>query len=153
MKVEKIITVFEDLEIEGVTLLSKEEANHLLTPEERIHNGPCWLRTPGNLSDCACYIDSIGYVDNDGLDVDYCYGIVRPALKINIAHADLIIGDKFLFRGNEFKIISPTLAWMCHTDIGKHVFRKNAKANDANNYEASDVKKFVDEWFNDMRTL
>lgn len=30
MKVEKIITVFEDLEIEEATLLSKEEVNHLL---------------------------------------------------------------------------------------------------------------------------
>ena len=53
--------------------------------------GACywWLRSPGIDADCACFVGNYGYVDSDGLEVDYDYGIssaygVRPALVLNL---------------------------------------------------------------------
>ena len=134
-------------DIRGITLLSVEEAESLLTEKERRYSNSWWLRTPGYYRDGACYVGSNGYV--------YCYGDgvdgddvgVRPALIINLESSDLKVGDTFKFGDKEFKILSPTIAWMHKDDIGRCAFRKDWEADDANNYEASDVKKFVDEWF------
>ena len=43
-----------------------------------------WLRTPGNNSSYACCVYISGSVSSDGLDVDYYYIGVRPALKLNL---------------------------------------------------------------------
>lgn len=72
---------------------------------------------------------------------------VRPALKIsNLALSNLSIKDKFIFSGKTFTVISKDYA-LCDESIGNCPFRKDWGAKDANVYEASDVKKFVDEWF------
>ena len=80
---------------------------------------------------------------------DYvCYYYdVRPVLIIsNLESSGLKIGDTFEFGSKQFEIISNNKAF-CLTNIGACVFKRNSNALNANNYERSDVKKFIDEWF------
>lgn len=51
------------------------------------------------------------------------------------------LGDEFKFGGKWFKVISQDLAF-CLESIGYCRFRKDYVADDA-----SDVKKFIDKWF------
>lgn len=136
----------QNVKILGATLLSKEEVETLLTQQERACKNWWWLRSPGYESYCAAIV-LIGGVSDYGLSVNDDRGCVRPALKIDISNSDIKIGDTFTFREKVFKVISPELAWMYKDDIGRCVFRKDWKAPDANIYEASDVKKFIDNWF------
>ena len=131
---------------EGATLLSVDEARKLLSKKDREYSNWWWLRLPGYYQDYAAYVSTDGLVDCTGYDVDYADVCVRPALKINLESSGLTIGDTFSFGGKTFKIISDDLAF-CLEDIGTHCFRKDWKTPDANVYEASDVKKFIDAWF------
>lgn len=138
-------------EILGATLLSKEEAKTLLKKDKRTYGKNWWLRTPGDDNYYACFVNFYGYLDTIGQYVYYDIFKVRPALKIDISTSDIQIGDIFIFGDKEFKVISPELAWMYNDDIGECVFREDWTAEDANIYEASDVKKFVDAWFEKAR--
>lgn len=141
------------LEIIGATLLTTEEVEKL--PWEILKIGCCWwwLRWPGNFRYTAAYVDSIGSVRYCGIDVDCTYGVVRPALIINLESSALQIGDKFLFGDKEFEIVSDTRA-LCTESIGNCAFREDWKAKNANDYESSDIKKFVDAWYQEqMNTL
>ena len=139
-KVTKIITPAE-VEFEGATLLSADEAETLLTPEERVYSRNWWLRTPGYNSYYACYVSYIGNVVINGLNVIFNdYGI-RPVLKITNL-GDLKIGDMFEIDKWKFKIISPKLAWLYKQDIRTDSF--DEKTND---YEKSHAKKVVDSWY------
>lgn len=135
----------------GATLLSREEAEELLTKEERFYENWWWLRSPGYYSFDTCYVNFGGYVYDDCY-TNYAGGGVRPALKINISSSDVKVGDVFMFGGKEFKIISPELAWMHNDDIGTCAFREKRDAPDANVYEVSDVKNYVDAWFHKTKT-
>lgn len=147
MIVKKTFTKGKQLDIKGATLLSSDEAASLLTAAERRYWLTWWLRTPGSSSYYACNVSCVGGVADYGYTVSYISG-VRPALIINrIKSSGWKVGDIFEFDGKEFKILSPTLAWMYKDDIGRCAFRKSFKADDANDYEASDIKKFVDNWF------
>ena len=134
------------LKIKGATLLSVDEAKKLLSEEDREYSNWWWLRSPGYSQGYAASVNLDGSVHYCGDDVDYADDCVRPALKINLESSGLTIGDTFSFGGKTFKIISDDLAF-CLEDIGTHCFRKDWKAPDANVYEASDVKRFVDAWF------
>lgn len=147
MKVNKIIksTVEEELEITGATLLSIEEAEESLTEEERKHTCYYWLRSPGFNSSYAAHAYFDGEIDSYGYSVNNALA-VRPALQItNLESSNLEIGDTFELGDFEFKVISDNLAWMHKQDIGGYVF--NNYFNNGNDYETSDVKKFVDKWF------
>ena len=155
MKVKKIVTIDTDIEIIGATLLSTEEAEKL--PERlRKYSNWWWLRSKGYGSH-ATYVDRGGSVNYHGDAVIYGNNCVRPALKIsNLESANFKIGDTFEFGGKQFEVISNDMAF-CKNDIGVYVFRVNYNvygyivdydAPDANDYEISNVKKFVDDWFN-----
>lgn len=152
MKVEKIViqsieTV--DIDIIGITLLSIEEYNKYrdLIP---VHDSYWWLRSPNPFLLLAVYgVRSYdNEVDNKILVADEDIGI-SPALKIsNLESSDLKIGNKFMFGGKIFTIISDDYA-QCDEIIGKGVFRKDWEIldRDANDYEVSDVKKYINNWF------
>lgn len=148
MKVEVIIKsrATVDLEITGATLLSIEEAKGL--PDHlRTHTNWWWLRSPGDNSSDAASVGGDGSVDYTYSLVSISLGAVRPALRIkNFESSDLKIGDFIIFDGKEFEIVSGNLAF-CKTDIGEHCFQEDWDADDANDYEKSDVKKFIDNWF------
>lgn len=148
MTVEKIITKTEqkELEITGATLLSYEEYEKYKTKISRRAYW-WWLRSPGTTSEShASYVNNYGnaYLSGNYVD-DSCIEVV-PALRI-ILNSDFEIGDKIKFGVNTFTIISEYYA-LCDNSIGYHCFREDDyKTSDANDYEKSDVKKFVDEWF------
>lgn len=147
MEVNKIVNIKEDLDITGATLLSIEEAKKLPI-ELRGHGDFWWLRSPGYEPYYAAYVSYGGSICDQGSIVSSSLGVVRPALKIsNLESSNFQIGDQFVFDGKFFQIILDNLA-LCLTDIGKCWFRESWKVEDANDYEKSDVKKYVDNWFN-----
>ena len=134
--------ILRNLKIHGATLLSVEEAENLLTEEERRYRVWWWLRSPGYDSSDAAYVNFYGDVFYDGDCVDYDDYCVRPALKISNLESSNLIGDVFEVGDWKFKVISKNLAWLYEQDIGKHIF--DAKTNV---YEQSEIKQFVDDWF------
>ena len=146
MEVLKNIQIKAKLEITGSTLLSVEEAEAL--PQHlRPYKDWWWLRSPGYTQSTAALVRNFGGVFVFGLSVNHDNDAARPALKIrNLESSDFKVGDKFEFGGAEFEIVSDNLAF-CTGDIGRCAFRKDREAEDANIYEASDIKKFVDEWY------
>ena len=144
MTVEKIIITKEreELNIVGATLLSTEEAETLLSREERKYEDWWRLRSPGTDSSHAAGVDYLGSVNYFGLDVYRNDVAVRPALQIkDLRSSNLKVGDRFEFGGKLFRIISDELAF-CEEDIGYHRFDA-----ETNVYEQSEIKKFVDAWF------
>lgn len=138
--------------IKGATLLSKEEAKNLLTDRERMctYGGEeCWwwLRSPGSCQYLASIVRHDGYIGY-GARTDTDDDCVRPALIIsNLSSSNLQMGDIFELGGRKFKVISKEYA-LCEEPVGQCPFRKDWQAKDANVYEKSDIKKFVDNWFN-----
>jgi hypothetical protein len=128
------------------TLLSTDEAESLLTKKEKAYHDWWWLRSPGMYQHYAANVTSGGSVNYYGDRVNYVYDCVRPALIINLKSSNYKIGDTFKFGNKAFKIISDNSAF-CLEDIGTHCFREDPEAPDANDYDASDVKKFIDAWF------
>lgn len=149
--VKHVATIDEqDLDILGATLLTVEEAKQL--PKRlREYYTWWWLKSPGYYSYYAAYVYANGFVYNYGTDVSDEYGSVRPALIIsNLESSGLEIGDTFEFGKKRFEIISNDRAF-CLTGEGPCAFRYDWKASDANDYEKSDIKKDVDEWFDDHK--
>lgn len=150
MKVKKIITSTVELELDitGATLLTKEEAEQLPKRLREYHDYWWWLKLPlpGPYHNHTAVVDVDGCVYYYGELVDFD-NAVRPALVIsNLKSSEFKIGDKFEFGDKEFEIISDNRA-LCLTDIGRCAFRDDQDAEDASIYEKSDVKKFIDGWF------
>ena len=142
---QKIKINYNGIEINGATLLSTTDAKNLLTRTQREYNNWWWLRSAGGSSDYACGVISGGYYDlYRTSDTD---GGVRPALKINLHSSNLKVGDRFTLGMWDFEIISDTLAFMYKQDIGTQPFSKDGRTND---YEQSDIKTYVDRWYNEV---
>lgn len=132
-----------DIKITGITLLSVEEYEACKDVIPRAVSW-WWLRSPS-----AHYVKYVAYVVYDGwvydLNVDFGTG-ARPALQIsNLASVNLSIGDKLMLAGRTWTVISGTLA-LCDDIVGETKFREDWKMPDANNYEKSDVKKWLENW-------
>ena len=145
MIVKKIITELKDLEITGATLLSAEEYEKYKIKISSRKDYWWWLRSSGLSESCAHYVNYCGYVSSRGDYVDNNYTAVVPALKI-ILNSDFEIGDKIKFGDQTFTIISDNYA-LCDDNIGYHCFREDWEESDSNDYEKSDIKKFIDDWF------
>ena len=145
MKVEKITKNTSELglDISKATLLTVEEVRKL--PERlKRYNDRWWLRSPGSYS---CHVAIVNYSGSIDYEASCINVIIRPVLIIsNLESTDLEVGDTFEFGNKEFEVISNDKAF-CLTDIGRSVFRDDWKADDANDYEKSDIKKYIDEWF------
>lgn len=142
MKVKKIIEKTEEAEIEfsGAILLSKDEAEFLLSKEEREYKAYWWLRTPGGSNKTMCDVNIYGYISYNSGYVYITDSSIRPALIVSNL-GNFHVGDTFYLDKWEFKIISPTLAWLHKQDIGESMF------GDTDDYMTSRVKKIVDEWY------
>jgi hypothetical protein len=140
----------EKLHFESVTLLSVQEVKDLLSDEDRAYHEWWWTRTVGTDDRCVADISVYGniYTKGNRPDLDHSI-VVRPALIISgLKESGFKIGDTFKFEGKIFKIISENLAF-CTEDIGHHQFNDDFKAEDANIYDNSEVKKFVGQWFDE----
>lgn len=135
----------DNLKFEGATLLSVYEARTLLSEEGRKYPHWWWLRSHGIFRDLVAYVLYDGSILQAG-GIVASEGCVRPALKISPESSGYKIGDTFSFGGKRFRIISDNLAF-CLEDIGFCCFREDYKAFNANVHDASDVKRFVDAWF------
>lgn len=145
MQVECYIISKKELDITGITLLSIEECEkhkQHITPIDCVW----WLRSPGYSSECAACVHRDGNVLRHRGYVHHIGIAVRPALQIkNPNYAKLNAGDRFGLFGYDWTVISRELA-LCDEAIEKHAFREDWRAKDANDYEKSDVKRFVEEW-------
>lgn len=138
------------LYITGATLLSIEEAREV--DEDMLKaDQDWWLRSPGLYVNCAvCVYGNNGYVLGSGRNVDHSFG-VRPALIIsNLESSIYQIGDTLSFGDHSFTVISEKYA-LCDEIIEKHPFCNDR--NKGNDYETSDIKVFVDNWFDRTKEL
>ena len=79
------------------------------------------------------------YVHSDGI-------CVRPALRIlNLASYNLHAKDTIRLAGKRWTVISDDLI-LCDEIVGNCAFRDDYEAPDANDYEKSDVKKWLENW-------
>lgn len=143
MKVKKIETIETPIDITftGARLLTKEEAETL--PERlRLYNDWWWTSSADTFGFSVFVVNGFFRCVYFS-PVDYNL-TVRPALIFK--SVELKIGDCINVAGLKFEIIEEGIA-LCLSDIGKCEFRKDWEAEDANQYEASDIKKFVEQWF------
>lgn len=151
MDVGKISITEETLDITEATLLSPDEIEAL---PERLRKYHCWwwIRSPDTTRDNAAYISNGGSIVYFGNDMKNVLGSVRPALIIsNLDVSNFIVGDEFLFGGRRFRIISDSIAF-CLGDIGFSAFQEDWEDNDTVDYEASAVKKYVNNWFENAKS-
>ena len=144
MKIDKIITstVEQEVQFEGLTLLSKEEYIKYAESIPPV-NFWWWLRSPGYYRHNAISVDYNGSID-DYEGVSNTDGSVRPTLIVK--SSVIQIGDKFNFYGHTWTVISTHHA-LCNEEFCCMAFRKDGKAEGDNIYEASDIKKYLDaEW-------
>lgn len=146
MEANRIFTAKEkiDLDIEEITLLSKEEASVL--PAKQRNLGLFWWLRSASIINNTEYADC---VDDEGVLWMRHVGItngVAPALRISNLHQfGLNIGDSIEVGGESWVIISSELAWCDHL-IGETAFQTDYLAPDANGYERSNAKKWLDQW-------
>lgn len=138
------------LHITGATLLSVKEAKNL--DEDMLKaSSNWWLRSPGGYDILAAFVNGeYGLVHDYGRNVEESFG-VRPALKIsNLESSIYQIGDTLSFGDHSFTIISKKYA-LCNEIVEKRPFCDGY--NKTNDYKASDIKVFVDNWFDRTKEL
>lgn len=148
MKIERKIReeATKSLKVTGITLLSVEEYKKAKVYIASI-GGWWWLRSPGGSSNYAADVHTDGGVDIYGDSVLFRNNRVRPALEVtNLKSFNLNPKDKIIdLAGHDWTVISDTMV-LCDESIGYHCFREDWKAPDANDYEKSDVKRFLESW-------
>lgn len=130
-------------EIKGITFLTIEEYEDYMNHIPKIEKD-WWLRSPGFIGYNTAYVDRDGDVNYNGFIV-YISTDVRPVLIINRSSSNLQIEDAFNFGEHTWTVISDEFA-ICNDTLGERCYREDWKAKGANDYEKSDVKKFVDDW-------
>ena len=136
------------LEVEEITLLSIEEYEKHKKEIPAIHAW-WWLRSPGCCVAGAASVSYGGSVCRLGGRVSI-NGSIRPALRIKQLepHRQFTIGTKFVKAARLWTIISDDLA-ICDGTIKDMPF----SAVGDNNYENSDVKRFIEEWWEKAKEL
>ncbi len=133
-----------DIKFSGATLLSKED---YVKYEKRIPIlcDTWWLKTPCEFIKERVMIVRDAHIWEDGYFVLNTNAGVRPALVISQMGC-YKVGDTVSFGGISFTIISSKYA-LCDQVIGYGAFRKVKNADNVSDYNASDIKKYVDLWF------
>lgn len=147
MKIKKRVTtqLDPDVNVRNITLLTLKEYKKYFENIVPIKQRDWWLQSPGTHSILVTCVNRYGDANKYGTFVGDPDLAVRPVLKIKSFR--LPIGDKFTLFGHNWTMISKRLA-LCDDIIGYCAFReKDYEANDANDYIASDVRKFINNWF------
>lgn len=143
LTVKKLVPM--NLDITAITLLSIEEYKVAEDNIPPVDNG-WWLRSPGGYRFNAACVYPGGVVDDYGATVSFDFVGVRPALRFNPTSLNLQIGEKVLSGGFTWTHVSEGLL-LCDRIITQMPFRKDWQAEDADKYEASDVKKYIEELY------
>ena len=129
-------------DIDHADLLSAEEVEKL--PKLILRHGDWWwLRSPGYGSSNAIGVHRDGSTGDGGYYVNIANLTVRPALRLTNLN-DYKVGDDFKFGGKWFRVINERTA-LCLDDVGKHRFDSSS-----NNYETSEIKQYIDDWFDNF---
>jgi hypothetical protein len=131
------------LQITGVTLLSKEEytQNRDLISSQ---GSRWWLRShdeSGNTAACTYGDGEIEY-----LNVSFNRIGVRPALHCNLTSSNLTPGDKAVLNGQSYTALRGDFL-LKDEMIGNCAFCDDRQAADAGVYKKSDVKQYVEQWY------
>ena len=120
-------------------LLTVEEAEKV--PQKlRKHTRWWWLKTDSGSLRAPSVFDA-GDICRNG-DFIENGAAVRPALRIT-GIGDYRVGSLFKFGGKWFQIVDDDIAF-CLSNIGIERYDINSS-----NYEKSEIKRFVDNWFNE----
>ena len=133
-----------ELKVQEITLLSAKEAENV---DQYILAGGSWwwLRSPGKDPRTAASVNESGHIISRGNGVNISGGI-RPALRIeNLESGNYQIGDVIRIADKAWTVVSSDLV-LYNGIIGHGRFRKEWEASDSNDYEASDVKKWLHNW-------
>ncbi len=149
MIVNKLIhtTELQEIKIAGITLLSTEEYKAYKDNIPKV-DFAWWLR--------SLYVDAhhdagfVAIVGFPGFATVDTHIFARPALYLE--SSNLQIGDKFKLARRTWTVISKEYA-LCDDDIGRCSFREDWRAEDANDYEASDIKMFIEIWAKENEIL
>lgn len=132
-----------ELDVQEIKLLSYDEWRECedIIP---IFDTPWWLST-------SLSTNSAGGVTTNGyFSINYAYHCafgVRPVLRIlNLKDCNLNKGEMVELFRYKWTVISDTFV-LCDTIVGEYPFRSDYWAPDACDYNAADVKKFVEKWF------
>lgn len=145
MKVNKQVFTTKEIDVKftGITLLSSEEYNANIELIPYI-NKWWWLRSPGYYQHTAARVLSDGSIYYNSVFADS--GCVRPALLIwNPESSNLNHGDKFELAGYTWTVLSEDIA-LCDKAVGQTSFRNDYQAQDANDFEKSDIKQWLYNW-------
>ena len=132
------------MEIKEITLLSKEEfesCKEFIKPFE----GWWWLRSPGRRCNALCVASQNNFYGASGLIVDKTFVSVRPALRIDPDSSGITPGKEIQLAGQTWTAVSGSLM-LCDQEITKMGFRDDWQAPDANCYDTSDVRKYLESW-------
>lgn len=133
-----------NIKITGITLLSTEEAENIPIKLRSIGDF-WWLRSPGYFESNVATVRGDGRISLKGYYVDCKHYGVRPALIFDPASSDLQIGDKFDMAEHKWTVIAKDKI-LCDDIIGQRAFREDWEIKDANNYETSDIKIYLENW-------
>ena len=108
---------------------------------------PYWLKNPGRYeyNTTAACVHGAGEISEEGFLITAELR-VRPVLYVSgLTEYDVIPYDELkLFNRVWIAIPENTLLLKC--SLGTYCFRKDYMVDDANEYEASDIKKYLDGW-------
>lgn len=145
MKIEKITTIEQDCYFSGLTLLSIEEYNENKDHIKPINNW-WWLRSSYEGDSIVSSVDYVGDISYGTVYDSNCS--VRPALILE--SANLHVGDRFKFYEHNWTVISERYA-LCDEEFCRMAFREYWGANNANIYDASDIKTYLDDEWDKMK--
>lgn len=142
MNVEKHVASTEtyNIDIYEVTLLTEEEYVENKDVIPLIYDW-WWLKSYGYHD----YDVPLVYLGGSRMciNVNYADGCVRPALWADLGEFER--GDKFDLAGYTWTVLSDSLA-LCDEIVGQTAFRTDWQAVDANDYEQSDIKQYLENW-------
>lgn len=128
------------MEIQGITLLSKEE---YLTYKSVIPTYDCWdwwLKSPGIDNVYAQMVTPAGII-RDAIGVGF-HCLVRPAIIADLKSCH--IGDKIDFAGHKWTVISENMFFI-DDNIGEDCAFNEDQA-DGNDYNNSTIKAYCEKW-------
>jgi len=140
-------------DIEGITLLSVEEAKKF--PIEILFSDRnWWLQSIG----CTPIEAAVVFCDDGLVDIssrgvyDDDYN-VRPALIFIPNSSNLGSGDIVEVFGKRWYYNGDAMALLMDEPLTRMAFRKDWRVEGANNYEKSDIKKYLEDWLKEQKGI
>lgn len=141
----------ECINIIGVTLLEKED--YLVNKDIISFLGErWWTRTPADFGDHTC----VEVIEDPNYTIAgvNSFIAVRPALIVSSVSSRLVKkGDKYLLGEMSWTAITgvnSNILLLADESIGRGQFRAGVRAADADDYEKSKIKKWLEEWYEDF---